>query len=215
MASAKISGIPQDINYIEYHQEFDTEIFKPIIPEKPEIFKFWESSLMLPKNNIYSFVNVFNGQDHFRQDWQLFTNIEHMMMSGWSFKSYGGQCRDGSIGPAKEVAKKMRESKFIWHTKAGGDGYGHVIHNASAVGRPPIVKMQYYQSKMAGQLMIDGETCIAIDNLTNDEIVNKIEHFSQKEHYVKLCANAYRKFKEVVDFDTEFEQIKRFLQNLQ
>lgn len=213
MASAKISGIPQDINFIEYHQEFNIDYFQPNEPSKPDLLRTWDDSRVSPKKNIYSFVNVFNGQDHFKEDWRLFENIEHMMY-GWSFKSFGGQCRDGAIGPAKKVASKMKESKFIWHTKVGGDGYGHVIHNAFAVGRPPIVKMEQYRGKLAEDLMEDGVTCIAIDNLSNDEIVNKIEHYSELRAYEKLCKGAYDRFKQVVNFDKEQIKIQEFLANL-
>lgn len=214
MASAKVSGLPSDINYIEYHQEFDIGHFQPNEPSKPDLLRTWDDTRVSPKKNIYSFVNVFNGQDHFKEDWKLFETIEHMMY-GWSFKSFGGQCRDGAIGPAKKVANKMKESKFIWHTKAGGDGYGHVIHNAFAVGRPPIVKMQYYRGKLAEDLMEDGKTCIAIDNLTNDEIVNKIEHFSEVKRYEALCKGAYDRFNQIINFDNEQIKIEEFLTNLQ
>ena len=132
-------------------------------------------------------------------------------MPNWSFKVYGGQCRDGSIGPASEVALKMRDARFIWHTKAGGDGYGHVIHNIPAVARPMIVRAMYYQGKMAQSLIKDGETAIVIDNLNNNEIVNKILYYSEPDRYATLCRNAYENFKKVVNFDREEIRLRKFL----
>jgi hypothetical protein len=209
MASAIIPNIPPGVNFVSYHQEFDLNIFRPFTKLVSD-----NGALIWPEKNIYSFVNCFDIQDHFRFDWELFKQIEKQMPD-WNFKVYGGQCRDGSIGPASQVAHKMREARFIWHTKAGGDGYGHVIHNIPAVGRPMIVRAMYYQGKMAQGLIKDGETAIVIDNLSNNEIVNKIKYYSDPDRYVKICATAYQNFKKVVDFDREEAQIRIFLANLQ
>ena len=57
MASAKVY-IPPKYHSIVYHQEFSTEIFK--YSNTPE------------SKNIYSFVNCFSTQDHFKKDWELF-----------------------------------------------------------------------------------------------------------------------------------------------
>ncbi len=195
MASAIVDNIPKGINFISYHQEFDLDIFHYAEP--------YQSS------NIYSFINIFQSFP----DYPLFLELEKMM-TGWSFKSFGGQCRDGAMHGTKALADKMREARFILHLKAGGDGYGHVIHNAFAVGRPPIVKKSYYNGKLAESLMIDGVTCIDIDNLSLGEIVNKINYYNETSRYNSLCENAYKRFKEIVDFDKEEVAIKQFLNNL-
>ena len=136
-------------------------------------------------------------------------------MLNWKFRSYGGQCRDGSKNGAKEVAEAMRDARFVWHTKNHGDGYGHVVHNAPAVGRPLIVKRDYYKGKLAEPLLVDGETCIIIDNLDPAQIVAKILEYEEKEKYQKLCKGAHEAFKKVVDFDKEATQIKEFVNRLQ
>lgn len=199
MASAIINDVPKDINFISYHQEFDLDIFKP--------------SELVPGNVISSFVNCFNTESHLIGDWQLFQNVEKQMPE-WKFKSHGGQCRDGAVGPSNVLAQTMRESRFIWHTKQGGDGYGHIIHNAGAVGRPMIVKRSYYDGKMGAQLMIDGETCINIDNLSIPAIIEKIQYYNEPERYKQLCIRSYENFKRVVDFESEFKSIEKFIQNL-
>ena len=199
MASANINDVPASIHFIQYHQEFDTSIFCP--------------STGIPDKKIYSFVNVFNGQEHFVADWDLFTHLEREMLD-WKFKSYGGQCRDGSCNGSKALASKMQEARFIWHTKAGGDGYGHVIHNAAAVGRPMIVKKSYYEGKLAEALLIDGVTCINIDNLGYEEIISKINYFNEPDRYSQMCRAVYQNFVKVCNFDLEFEQLKQFLETL-
>lgn len=199
MASAKIQNVPKNIHFIEYHQEFPTSLFQPISN--------------LPDNNIYSFVNCFNTASIYQNDWKLFEKIEEMMPE-WRFKSLGGSCRDGAADGQAEVARMMREAKFIWHTKFGGDGYGHVIYNSAAVGRPLIVKKHYYTGKLGEELMIDRETCICIDDLNYQEIINKVLYFSEPERYQQLCRNAGVNFKAKVNFDTEAERLTQFLENL-
>lgn len=135
-------------------------------------------------------------------------------MPDWTFRCHGGQCRDGAVGPSSVLADTMKASRFIWHTKAGGDGYGHVVHNIAAVGRPMLVKKQYYAGKLGDALMRDGETCIAIDNLNVGEIINKINHYNDDERYIAMCKNVYNNFKAHVDFDKEEIAMREFLANL-
>lgn len=202
MASAIIHGIPDDINFISYHQEFDTRLFSPTTIHNESAHK-----------NIYSFVNCFSASDYFGPDWKIFTEVESKMPD-WNFKAHGGQCRDGAVGPSNVLAQTMQEARFIWHVKAGGDGYGHVIHNAFAVGRPPIVKKEYYRGKMAEQLMIDGATCITIDGLNPDQIIEKILYYSDPVRYEQMSSMAFTTFTRLVDFDDEQKRIELFLQNL-
>lgn len=201
MASAVIPNVPVGINFVSYHQEFDLSTFNPQFLQNVD-------------NNIYSFVNCFNTQDHLRADWDLFLEVSKMI-PGWNFKSFGGQCRDGNCNGSQELADRMREAKFIWHTKAGGDGYGHVLHNSAAVGKPIITKKSYYQGKMGERLMIDGETCINIDNLSIGEIIDKINYYNEPERYLAMCHKVYDNFKQVVDFDKEEQDLRVFLSHLQ
>lgn len=209
MASALIDGIPPQINFISYHQEFDTNIFSPM----SKIVLKDEDTIEWPGKDIYSFVNCFNMQPHLESDWRLFQQIEQRMPD-WNFKSFGGQCRDGSCDGSRNLAAKMHEARFVWHTKNGGDGYGHVIHNAAAVGRPLITKMLYYSGKMGGKLLKDGETCINIDGLSVDEIINKINYYSNPLRYGDICQNTYNNFKKVCDFDAESTLLQTFLDKL-
>lgn len=199
MASA-IVQLPPETNAIIYHQEFDTTIFKP-------------DETVLPGNTIYSFVNCFGIERFYESDFQLFNHVERIM-NNWSFKAYGGQCRDGAAHGSQKLADKMRQSKFIWHTKFGGDGYGHIIHNAAAVGTPLVVKKEYYRGKLADALLEDGVTCVTIDGLSPAEVANKIEAYSEPDKYQKLCENTYARFKQVVDFDREEQELRQFLTRL-
>lgn len=187
--------VPSSCNAVFYHQEFDTDLFcyQPPVQTK----------------NIYSFLHTFDNYP----DAHLYYEVEKLMPE-WTFRAFGASNRDVNLAGEKEIVSKLQESRFVWHVKAGGDGYGHAIHNAFAVGRPPIVIYDYYKDKLAGQLMKDGETCIFIDKLTAPEIVTKILEYNDEATYQKMSEATYNRFKEIVDFDKETESIKSFLEKL-
>lgn len=198
MASALLKTLPE-IPYLIYHQEFDLKTFSPGFAYPPE--------------KISTFVNCFNTAQLFAFDWAIFQEVEKSLPD-WEFKSFGGGCRDGVAAGDAGVAEEMKKARFIWHTKSGGDGYGHVIHNTGAVARPPIVRMTQYYGKLAEVLLKDEETCLAIDNLSIPEIVKKIEHFSRPDRWLKMAKAHYSNFSDHVDFDKEAKMIDNFLRKL-
>lgn len=127
---------------------------------------------------------------------------------------YGILGHDGIIGTDKGVAKAIQDSTFVWHLKAQGDGFGHVIHNAFACGRPPIVRKSYYQNELAGALMEDTTTCIDLEARTPNENVEMIKALSEPETHKRMSKNTYNRFKECVDFDFEYKEIIKFLARL-
>ena len=192
MASVAPQKVPDGVNAIFYHQEFPLDIFSFEEPNTSQ--------------TISSFLHVFDGYP----DAPLFYDTEKIMPD-WKFNSYGAGSREGTITGRENIAKAMHDSRFIWHVKLAGDGYGHIIHNAFAVGRPPIVKHEYYKDKLAGELMKDGETCIFIDGLKPQEIATKIKYYDDPVRYENLARNAYMKFREIVDFDQEEKELRKFL----
>lgn len=195
MASAIVNNVPENINFVQYHQEFDISIFKRVMPNNI--------------NRITSLVNV----HHQFADYQLFLAVEKQMPN-WTFLSYGGQGRDGSMGGAKKVAQAIRDSKFVWHLKAGGDGYGHILFNTAAMGKPTITKRSYYIGKLGEKLLIDGETCIDIDNLSVEDAVKKIEFYNNAQRYAQMCKKVFKNFRATVDFNKDFKEIEKFLERL-
>jgi hypothetical protein len=183
--------VPSTCNAVFYHQEFDLNIFIYVPPTgKKKISSFIHC---LPRKDMY---------DLYRNELKEF-----------DFKAYGAGCPDGTFADMREIARTMQESDFGWHIKPGGDGFGHTIHNWFAVGRPVIVSGWDYMDKLAGALLVDGETCIDLDKHTFEENIRLIRYWSEPENHAKMCDNVYRKFQQVVDFDAEFIQIKQFLSN--
>jgi len=202
MVSTAPFSVPSHVNTIFYHQEFDLDIYKP--------------SEEKPKNFIRSFVHCLSqgeGQGSlYRQDWKTFLDLEDLLPE-YQFQAFGASCRDGCINEQSEIARLMRESKFGFHLKKNGDGFGHTIFSYFATGKPVIVRKSQYEGKLAGLLMIDGVTCIDLDKGTLEESARRIKAIDDTK-YNEMCGNVYKRFKEVVDFEKEFKKIKLFLKKL-
>jgi hypothetical protein len=195
MVSTKSYQVPGDVNAVFYHQEFDTSIFF-FIPE-------------VKSRQITNLMNCLPDSIDFPL-WVLYKNE----LSDFDFKMYGILGKDGILSGLKTIALEIQASKFIWHVKAQGDGFGHIIHNAYACGRPCIVKGSYYVDKLAGELFEDQVTCIDLDKGSVSENLRVIRNWAKPDRHKVMCERAYERFKQVVNFDDEFEEIKKFLERL-
>lgn len=186
------------VNAIFYHQEFDQAFFYPSAP---------------PLNkNIYSFVNILQNMP---LAWSDFESLERILgRKGFDFRSFGGQCRDGNMTGPHELAQKMREAMLIFHVKEGGDGFGHIIHNAYAVGRPIVTRSRFYKDRLAEELLVPG-TFIDLDTMSIADAANKINRLSyMPDTLAEMGQKAAARFREVVNYEQEAEQIKVWLANL-
>jgi hypothetical protein len=191
LASTASFPVSQNINIYFYHQEFDLEVFRY---ESPTI-----------RNAIYSYIHLMARPELLEQYRQH--------LPGWDVKPFGAGMPQ-SIMKTDQLAQKMMDSAFTWHYKPEGDGYGHVIHNTFAMGRPAIVWVPHYNGKLARQLFEDGVTCIDISKGSVEENIGRILYFSQPEEHDKICRNAYARFGQVVDFNKEEQGIRKFLEDL-
>jgi len=182
------------INKILYHQEFDTNIFN-YIP--------WNSE----NKKIINILHLLKHREIVRQLWYEYKS----KLSEFQFFMHGAEGDDGVLSNATEIANVIHGSMFMWHVKPGGDGFGFNIHRAYACGRPVITRIQDYKDHLGGLLLEDGVTCIDIGNCSINEGVAKIRYHSKPENYEKMSKAAYERFKQVVDYDKEFIEIKKFL----
>lgn len=196
LASAKIVQ-PLGFHILEYHQEFDRALYHA---EPPRL-----------KKKISSFINCLPVISLYEEDWKLFLRLEQLLPD-WTFKSYGGQCRDGALGTQAEVAEATLDSDFIFASKKNGDGYGYGMFTAAACGRPLITRASDYQHKLAAPLVTDALTAITVDNRTPDQIAEIVR--ADYQTLGTLSGNIHRKFVEMVDFDKEEIAIRQFLDNL-
>lgn len=196
MASARLERLPENINHVEYHQEFDLDIFNPVHT--------------LQRKTIKSFMNC---PDQFKDDYGLLLKIEKSLPD-WDIKIHGGMGRDGPLHGSKAVAEGIKHSQFVWHVKPGGDGYGHILFNSAACGVPVIVKKSYYQGKLGEKLLVDGVTCIDIDGLNVQDCINKIREHSRLENYDRMAKAVHANFVKKVDFNQDELKIRAFLERL-
>lgn len=192
MCSTVPYPVPPGTNVFFYHQEFDTNIFTYTPPTETK--------------KITNFVNLHPGVAHYDQYRSALPDFE--------FKSYGASCPDGTITGERNIAQIMQNSTFGFHVKPRGDGFGHVIHNWYACGRPVITNLSDYADKLAGKLLVDGETCINLEAHTFQENCDLIRFWSKPDNHIKMCQNAYKRFQEVVNFDAEAEQFKQWIQTI-
>lgn len=195
LASVKPREFGSDTNTMFYHQEFDTEIFKP----KP----------FCDEARIYSFINILQGM---RQGWEDFQMLERSIPS-IKFASYGGQCRDGNINGPSALSNKIAESSLVFHVKDGGDGYGHILYNAYACGRPVITRRQFYNDKLGNELLVPG-TFIDLDGSRAKAMLEIQAIFMRPGLLEDMGKRTAARFHEVVDFNKESEAIGEWLANL-
>ena len=141
------------------------------------------------------------------------------------FRAYTALCEGnaddhwaGDIEAVPDIAKLMKQAHFGWHDKRWSDGFGHVIHNWLALGRPPLVALQYYDGRTDGErkivadLLVDGETCIDISSKSPADIAIELrKYYVNGDAYLRMCENAAKHFREVVDFDQEADNAHMML----
>lgn len=195
LASVKPRPVTSDINAMFYHQEFDLRVF------------WWDT--VKPTKKIFSFINVLQSMERGYKD---FLALERFL-SDFEFKSYGGQCRDGNMTGERELAEKMRESQFVFHVKDHGDGFGHVIHNAYAMGRPVITRKSDYINRLAEDLLVEG-TYIDVD-LGYAEVVRQVRELTDSPEKLAIMGDeAAKQFRKVVNYEQEAEEIAVWLTKL-
>jgi len=132
----------------------------------------------------------------------------------WKFFMHGSLGDDGMIDGLSALGDKIRDSAFIFQVKHHGEGFGHVIHNAYACGRPVITVAEFYRGKLAERFLIDGFSAILLDDKSPDEALEQIKYFADPQRHKQMCENARGLFEKYVDFDDDFKRFKIFLTNL-
>jgi len=183
---------PEGVQHVRYHQEFSLDQFQPWPVAKPKSL----CNLMHYQRPPYL--------DQFKQ---LFGRL---VTKGWVFHNYGAGNPDRAVYRPEDA---LREHGFVWHVKAGGDGYGFNIHNAFACGRPMVVSLKEIRDQIASHLMTDGQTCIDLARHGVAGVARQLERAAAD--WPAWSERTVKRFREVVDFDAEFERVKGFLETLQ
>ena len=199
MFSSVPSHVPAGTNTVKCHQEFDLDVFCPLLEYSDA-----------------PFVEV-NSYVHFPQSESLMMEVMGCLSSLRSYLfSFVGKTegyRKDIIIKTEELARKIRNSSFTWIYKPGGESFGHILHNSFATGTPVIVSLSQYRGFCGLDLLENGVTCIDLDQPVWN-VANMIEKVSFEEEMCAMRHRVFQRFEEVVNFDEEFERIRTFLENL-
>ena len=195
LSSTKVIDVPPSCNAVFYHQEFDTNLFKPTdIP---------------PEKRIASYINLLPQTMHAPKFYTLKQELHE-----YDFKSHGILCDDGIVSGLDLIAAGMKRSQWGFHAKYMGDGFGHILYNWFASGKPVIICKSDYADKLGGELLEDETTCIDLDNHVMQESIELIRKYSQDPYYTYLSQQAYGRFKQCVDYDAEELKIREWVGRL-
>jgi hypothetical protein len=185
--------------HVVYHQEFSLRDFAAVPPPRADPFRVSSFVQCYPESPTYpAWCETAPAAPEL--DWKVYGAYGGAPIDGWAA---------GNIDRCADVAAAMQQSDVAWHAKAWSDGYGHVIHNWFAVGRPVFGIESYYRDQMAGALWVDGVTSFDIEHRTREEVIALIRDLARDEdRHRRMCEAAAARFREVVDFDAEAEAIR-------
>lgn len=191
LASTAPFYTPPGVNVVNYHQEFDLEMFKYTPPTNHK--------------RVDSYI-------HYMKELSLLEQYKKSLPD-WGFYTHGAGM-ENCLQKSQAIADTYISSGWTWHVKPEGDGYGYGGHCSAACGRPLIIRGDYYRGKLLSLLLEDKKTCINLDQHPLHENIKLLQYFSQPEEHRTMCENIYKKFREVVDFDQEEQHIRRFLERI-
>jgi len=199
------TNIPPPKPHVIYHQEFSLKDFRFEYPPAE-------------KKSVASFVQCFaENPIPYAEFLELARRAPDL---DWKvYGAYGTHPEDefacGNQPTTPQVAAAMRRTRIAWHSKSWSDGYGHVIHNLFAVGKPIFGRASYYANKLAGPLWQEGITSFDVDRYTIDELLRVLRRLRDDDdfHYQMSVASSLR-FREVVNFDEDAEKIKKLMEQV-
>ena len=189
------SEVPIRGRGVLYHQELEAKT------------TFRRRDLPADARTIRSFVNCFPSTG------PCYSRFEEAraLLPDWTFAVHGIDGPDGIINPVGAIADLMAGSGWGWHDKPHGDGFGHVIHDWAAVGRPLIGHALHYRGMLAEGFWEDGVTCIDLDRRSVEDATRLIaEITADRQRHEAMCAEIRRRF-DLIDYDAEAASIKALL----
>ena len=190
--------------HVVVHQEFSLTDFRHEDP--PDGFR------------VSSFVNCFPENRDAYAGWKQVASSRPAY--DWRvYGAYGSVPEDewaaGNINRCAGVGDAMRASHVAWHTKQWSDGFGHVIHDWFAVGRPVIGHEAYYRNQLAGPLWQEGVTSFDITDKSVHEVANLVDRlYGDPDLRLRMGEAAAARFRDVVDFDAEAQKIRTLVESI-
>jgi hypothetical protein len=189
--------------HVIYRQEFRLTDFRYVWPpEEPRSVASFIQCFAENKGFYAEFLDYARELPEF--DWKV-------------YGAYGSHPADefacGNLGSTPDVAAAMRRTRIAWHSKWWSDGYGHVIHNLFATGKPVIGYADYYVDKLAGPLWLDGVNSLDLSRHGKDEVVAWMRRLRDDDDFHQSVSEAsVARFAEVVNFDEDAEKVRALLE---
>lgn len=182
---------------VVYHQEFDSD----------DLFAYREPT---DRRMVRCFVHLLHETVCYPV-WQEFRTYHSDALRYGHAPTFEDPSYVTNLKPTTAIAGVMADSGWGWHDKPHGDGFGHVLHNWAAIGRPLIGHASHYRGKMGEPFWQDGKTCIDLDRHSVAEAAEIVRTISVDEH-AKMCRAIRATFDELVDYDAEALRIRELLE---
>jgi hypothetical protein len=190
--------------HVVYHQEFSLSDFRSSAPPRNDPFRISSFVQCFPENTrtYADFTQIATSTPEF--DWRVYGAYGSCPTDQWAA---------GNLGKCADVADAMRASDVAWHAKQWSDGFGHVIHNWFAVGRPVFGFASYYADQLAGPLWVDGVTSYDLTHRSQDEVARLLrELLDDPDKHLRMSEAAAARFREVVNFDEDAEKVRALIE---
>lgn len=198
LASLRPRPLP-GVDVCWYHQEFEADTL--FAHDEPSPWPEWDD----PELRVTCFMNVLREQN---PGARVFDTLE-AAAPDFRWLSYGGQCRDGCMTGHAEMAQALRSTMAVLHPKLA-EGYGHVIYNTFAVGRPVLVFRDALRPFLCDELLQPG-TFIDL-NSGPDACVAELRRLAADPDALAEASHRCRAaFDAAVDFTAEAERIAAWL----
>jgi len=188
----------EGLHAILYHQEF------------PSVYYNTAPMTDLEANSIRQYINWAHQDVKNRAFYLWFKQIAESCALPLRCYENGKGGEDGEVDYHHQMVIRLVLSTFTLQHK-WWDGYGMIVHQSYACGRPVICFESDYAGKTAGKLMTDMETAIFI---TDDAAYTRSKLEIALPMAPQLQEAAYRRFKEVVNFDADEERIRKWLSEI-
>lgn len=177
---------------VRVHQEIDRATFAYREPTDAPVIR--------------SFVNCFASTSCSRD-----LDAVRELLPEWTFGVHGIDGADGNVETVAEIADLMAGSMFGWHDKHQGDGFGHVIHDWAAIGRPLIGHASHYRGLMAERFWQDGVTCIDLDRRSHRDAAEAIAKIARTPSLHRAMCEQIRAEFDKIDWDAEADEVADLL----
>lgn len=188
LTSSKKTSCADGGNSVFYHQEFDLQAFQPGACKNPK--------------------SVLNLQ-HLAPSTKILEKVEKIMPSDWTFTYHGAGMKHGPA-ESKEIPNIIRNHGFVWHVKPN-EGYGYNIHHTFACGRPMLVNHKANIGMTAADLYTP-QTVIDVSSKGVSQIAEQL--LVAADNHEAYCEAVTKQFTQVVNFDEEEKEIRKFMERL-